>query len=110
MSQFLSLELGTYALSTTALATRKAFFSQTCGTVTILRELPVATANPGDARVKVGSDRQAASSPNRPKVAVDEIGHFSRPFCPRGPSKIGASIGRLAPTKVLEGTLIVLKI
>ena len=26
-----------------------------------LRELPVATANPGDARVKVGSERQAAS-------------------------------------------------
>ena len=30
-----------------------------------LRELPVETANPGDARVKVGSDRQAASRPDR---------------------------------------------
>ena len=40
-----------------------------------LRELPVATANPGDARVKVGSERQAASSPNSPRIALDEIGY-----------------------------------
>ena len=31
--------------------------------------------NPGDARVKVGSERQAASSPNSPNVAVIEIGY-----------------------------------
>ena len=29
--------------------------------------------NPGDARVKVGSDREAATSPVAPNVAVDEI-------------------------------------
>ena len=40
-----------------------------------MRELPVATANPGDARVKVGSERQAASSPHGPNVAVIEIGY-----------------------------------
>ena len=33
------------------------------------------TANPGDARVKVGSDRQAASSPERPTDGVAEIGY-----------------------------------
>ena len=31
--------------------------------------------NPGDARVKVGSDRQAASSPSAPNVAAVEIGY-----------------------------------
>ena len=54
--------------------------------------------------MKVGSDRQAASSHSRPNRAAVEIGHFSRPFCVWGPSKIGASIRRFAPTKVLEGT------
>ena len=34
--------------------------------------------NPGDARVKVGSDRQAASSPSSANAGVDEIGYFSR--------------------------------
>ena len=33
--------------------------------------------NPGDARVKVGSERQAASSPNSPSFAVAEIGYTS---------------------------------
>ena len=31
--------------------------------------------NPGDARVKVGSERQAATSPSSPNVGVDEIGY-----------------------------------
>ena len=31
--------------------------------------------NPGDARVKVGSDRQAASSPNRAMGCLGEIGY-----------------------------------
>ena len=31
--------------------------------------------NPGDARVKVGSERQVASSPNRPTSGLDEIGY-----------------------------------
>ena len=30
--------------------------------------------NPGDARVKVGSERQAATSPASPNVGVGEIG------------------------------------
>ena len=34
--------------------------------------------NPGDARVKVGSERQAASSPTSANVGADEIGYFSR--------------------------------
>ena len=32
--------------------------------------------NPGDARVKVVSERQAASSPTRPNFAVDENGRL----------------------------------
>ena len=71
--------------------------------IVYLREL-FYDRNPGDARVKVGSERQAATSPNSPNRASAEIGHFSRPFCPRGPSKIGASIGRITPKKLLGGT------
>ena len=54
--------------------------------------------------MKVGSERQAATSPTGPSFGVAEIGYFSRAFCPRGPSKIGASIGRFTPKKLLEGT------
>ena len=60
--------------------------------------------NPGDARVKVGSERQAASSPTGPSFGVAEIGYSSRAFCPRGPSKIGASMRRFTPKKLLGGT------
>ena len=60
--------------------------------------------NPGDARVKVGSDRQAESSPTPPTFGLDEIGYFSRAFCPRGPSKIGAFMRRFTPKKLLGGT------
>ena len=60
--------------------------------------------NPGDARVKVGSERQAASSLGRANGCLDEIGYFSRAFCPRGPSKIGALIRRFIPKKLLGGT------
>ena len=60
--------------------------------------------NPGDARVKVGSERQAASRQRGPNSGEFEIGYFSRAFCPRGPSKIGPSMGRFTPKKLLEGT------
>ena len=51
--------------------------------------------NPGDARVKVGSERQAASSHSRPtrptslyaRSALQQYG-----ICPRGPSKSGPVI------------------
>ena len=51
--------------------------------------------------------RQAASCQRRPtsaNVGVAEIGYFSRAFCPRGPSKIDASMGRFTPKKLLGGT------
>ena len=60
--------------------------------------------NPGDARVKVGSERQAATSPIAANAGVGEIGYFSRAFCAGGPSKIGASMMRITPKKLLEGT------
>ena len=60
--------------------------------------------NPGDARVKVGSDRKVFSRQRRPSFGLEKIGYFSRAFCPRGPSKIGPSIGRSTPKKLLEGT------
>ena len=77
--------------------------------------------NPGDARVKVGSDRQAASSPRAPKVAPDEIAslmiwilsagtlqnwRFHREVC--SDKGTGGYAGKAA--KLLEGTLIVLEI
>ena len=60
--------------------------------------------NPGDARVKVGSDWKVFSRRRGPNSGGDEIGYFSRPLCARGPSKIGASMGRFTPKKLLEGT------
>ena len=41
--------------------------------------------NPGDAHVKVGSDREAASSPISPNRGLDEIGSNHIGLCPRGP-------------------------
>ena len=60
--------------------------------------------NPGDARVKVGSERKVASSPSRRNVAVGEIGCLHPAFCPRGPSKIGPVIKEFTPKKSLSGT------
>ena len=53
--------------------------------------------NPGDARVKVGSEREVASSPNWANECLDEIGGLHPAFCPRGPSKIGPVIGEYTP-------------
>ena len=40
--------------------------------------------NPGDARVKVGSDREAASSPDAANAGVDEIGTLAIGFLSAG--------------------------
>ena len=79
------------------------------------------TANPGDARVKVGSERQAATSPRTPKVAAEKIAslmiwilcagtlpnwRFHREVCSDKGTRGYA--GKAA--KLLEGTLIVLEI
>ena len=68
-----------------------------------LREL-FYNRNPGDARVKVGSERKVASRRRGPSFGVAEIGYFSRAFCPRGLSKLGPSIRRITPKKLLGGT------
>ena len=49
--------------------------------------------------MKVGSERQAASSPNSPNSAAAEIGVNDMGFCPRGPSKIGTVMGEFTPIK-----------
>ena len=48
--------------------------------------------NPGDARVKVGSERKVASSPRRPNRGVAEIACFISGLRAEGPSKIGLLI------------------
>ena len=58
--------------------------------------------NPGDARVKVGSERQAASSRTgrmtlRLRSAIQQYG-----ICPRGPSKSGPVIWEFTPTKLFR--------
>ena len=61
--------------------------------------------NPGDARVKVGSDRQAASLPSAAKLRCRRDRLFLSGRFARGePSKIGVSIGRFTPKKLLGGT------
>ena len=55
--------------------------------------------NPGDARVKVGSERKVATSPARPNYGDVEIGVNHMGFCPRDPSKIGPVIGEFTPIK-----------
>ena len=86
-----------------------------------LRELPVATANPGDARVKVGSERQAATSPNSHNSASGEIGYTTIWNSPAGTlqnwrfhkevcSDKGTRGYAGKAAKLLEGTLIVLEI
>ena len=49
--------------------------------------------HPGDARVKVGSDRQAASSRNRLNFGVGQIVSNHIGLCAGGPSKIAPASG-----------------
>ena len=60
--------------------------------------------NPGDARVKVGSDREAASSPDRLTARDVKIGIYHMGLCPRRPSKIGLVSGEYTPTKLIGNT------
>ena len=71
-----------------------------------LREL-FCDRNPGDARVKVGSERKVASSHSRqipPNSGVAEIACFKSGLCAEGPSKIGLLIGMFIPKKIPIGS------
>ena len=68
----------------------------------ILRELGRATANPGDAHVKVGSERESATSAKVASLGCDEIGVYLSLFSPRGPSKIGPLLRILVPKRTLS--------
>ena len=59
--------------------------------------------NPGDARVKVGSERKVASSPNSANAGLGEIGLSLSLSFPRDPSKIGPVIGEFTPKKIPIG-------
>ena len=64
--------------------------------ITIIWGSCVYDRNPGDARVKVGSERKLASSPGAPNSAnrgVGEIACFISGLRAEGPSKIGLLIG-----------------
>ena len=67
-----------------------------------LRELGPATANPGDAHVNVGSERESASSDNSANRGWIEIDGFLSLFSPRGPSKIGPLLRILLPKRTLS--------
>ena len=67
-----------------------------------LRELGPATANPGDAHVNVGSERESASSAKVARFGCVEIGVFLSLFSPRGPSKIGPLLRILLPKRTLS--------
>ena len=54
--------------------------------------------------MKVGSDRKVFSCLRPPTWVSTRSAIQQYRFCPRGPSKIGASIGRFTPKKVLGGT------
>ena len=69
--------------------------AQTCGHH-YLREL-FYDRNPGDARVKVESDWEAASSPGGANMGVDKILGFDDLFCAGGPSKFGRVLRELTP-------------
>ena len=61
--------------------------------------------NPGDARVKVGSERQAASRRTRrmsPKSDPSRSAIQQYGICPRGPSKSGPVIWEFTPTKLFR--------
>ena len=51
--------------------------------------------------MKVGSDREAATSPISPSRGVDEIGTLAIQILSAGTSKIGRSIGEFTPIKSL---------
>ena len=68
--------------------------------IDILREL-FYDRNPGDARVKVGSERKVASSARRPNSGVGEIGVYYILSCAAGPSKSGPVIREFTPIKSL---------
>ena len=59
--------------------------------------------NPGDARVKVGSERESASRRRRPNRGVGEIGDSLSLSFSRDPSKIGPVIGEFTPKKIHIG-------
>ena len=67
-----------------------------------LRELGPATANPGDAHVNVGSERESRTSDKAAKSGWDEIDGFLSLFSPRGPSKIGPLLRILLPKRTLS--------
>ena len=54
--------------------------------------------------MKVGSERQAATSPNSANGCVVEIGYFSRAALSAGTLQNWPSIGRFTPKKLLGGT------
>ena len=65
--------------------------------------------HPWDVRVKVGSERKFASSDKFAKVrqisvSLAKIRRYHWLSFPRGPSKIGRSIGRLTPKKSCFGS------
>ena len=72
-------------------------------TISNLREL-FYDRNPGDARVKVGSERNVASLPERANRGVGEIACFKSGLCAEGPSKIGLLIGMFIPKKIPIGS------
>ena len=59
--------------------------------------------HPGDAPVKVGSEREFASRQRAPTHGVVGIDGFLSLVCPRGPSKIGAVVGIFTPKKIPIG-------
>ena len=54
--------------------------------------------------MKVGSDREAASSPDAANAAVAEIGSNHVGLCAGGPSKIAPASGEQGPKKIRVGT------
>ena len=52
--------------------------------------------------MKVGSERQAASSRKRPKVDPSRSAIQQYGICPRGPSKSGPVIWEFTPTKLFR--------
>ena len=52
--------------------------------------------------MKVGSERESATSDNFAKFGVDEIGVFLSLFSPRGPPKIGPLLRILLPKRTLS--------
>ena len=64
--------------------------------INYLREL-LYDRNPGDARMKVRSDREFMSSPRAAKLGLGEIGCLHSAFCLLEPSKIGTVMREFTP-------------